>query len=175
MTATDTTMTALGKKIALVWDYFDGIGGEESYTFAPADKYTGKRLEDVKIGADLYGPLGWRSKYKKIEVTKTAKVGDEDAYVVTFEPEKGSKFTEYYSTKTFLLLKREGSIPSSTGGPTIPYTVTYEDYRDVDGIKLPFKTTNSSPSNGSIVTKLISVKHNVPVEDSIFKPRTLKL
>ncbi len=175
MTATDTTMTALGKKIALVWDYFDGNGGEESYTFAPADKYTGKRLEDVKIGADLYGPLDWRSKYKKIEVTKTAKVGDEDAYVVTFEPEKGSKFTEYYSTKTFLLLKREGSIPSSTGGPTLPYTVTFEDYRDVDGIKLPFKTTNSSPSNGSVVTKLISVKHNVPVEDSIFKPRTLKL
>lgn len=173
--ATDTTLTALNKKIALIREYFDGTTGEESYTFSLSDKYTGKRLEDVRIGADFYGPLDWKSNYKKIEVIRTAKVGDEDAYVVVFEPEKGSKFTEYYSTKTFLVLKREGSIPSSTGGPTIPYSATYEDYRDVDGVKIAFKSTNVSPSNGSIVTRLISVKHNVPVDDDLFKPRTLKL
>jgi len=94
---------------------------------------------------------------------------------VVFEPEAGTKFTEYYSTKTFLPLKRDGVIPSSTGGPSMPYSVTYSDYRDVDGVKIPFVTVNSSVSNGSIVTKLTSVKHNQAIEDSIFKPRTLKL
>jgi CubicO group peptidase (beta-lactamase class C family) len=173
--ATETTMTALGKKIALVWEYFDGTTGEQATTFTQSDKYTGKRLEDVKIGSDFYGALDWKSRYKKVDVTKIAKVGDEDAYVVVFEPEAGSRYTDYYSTKTFLLLKREGIIPSSTGGPSLPYTVTYSDYRDVDGVRVPFLSVNSSISNGNIVTKITSVKHNQEVDDSIFKPRTLKL
>ncbi|MGD9629551.1 MAG: serine hydrolase domain-containing protein [Pyrinomonadaceae bacterium] len=174
-TATDTTMTALGKKIALVWEFFDGEGGEESYTFGPVDKFTGKRLDDIKVGADFYGPLDWESKYKKIEVAKIAKVGGEEAYVVNFEPVQGSKFTEYYSTKSFLLLKREGIIPSSTGGPSLPYAVTYSDYRDVDGVKLAFRSVSYSPSNGNIVTRMLTIRHNMPIDDGLFKPRILKL
>lgn len=171
--ATETTMTALGKTIATGFEYFDGTGGEELYSFAPVDRYTGKRLDDVKLGSDFYGGLEWKSKYKKVDVTRVGKVGDEEAYIVTFEPEKGSKFTEYYSTKTFLLLKREGSIPSSTSSVSTPYSITYSDYRDVDGIKLPFKTVSFSPGNGSVVTTLKEVKHNVLVDDALFKSRKL--
>ena len=97
------------------------------------------------------------------------------AIAVVFEPEGGSKFTEFYSTKSFLLLKRDGVIPSSTGGPSLPYSVTYSDYRDVDGVKVPFLSINTSISNGSVVTRLTSVKHNQEIDDAIFKPRVLKL
>ncbi len=54
--ASETTMTALGKTIATGWDYFDGTNGEEAYSFAPAEKFSGKRLDDA---------------FKKIEVTGT--------------------------------------------------------------------------------------------------------
>lgn len=172
--ATETTMTALGKTIAKGFDYFDGTNGEESYSFAPSEKYTGKRLEDVKLASDFYGILDWKTNYKKIEIDRLAKVGDEEAYAVSFEPENGTKFTEYYSTKTFLLLKREGVQTSSTSSVQIPYTVTYSDYRDIDGVKLPFKTVSSSVGNGNIVTTVKEVKHNVPVDDAIFAPRKLK-
>lgn len=171
--ATETTITALGKTIATGFDYFDGTGGEEVYSFSPADKYTGKRLEDVRLAADFYAGLDWKSKYKKVEIVSLGKVGDEESYVVSFEPEKGSKFSEYYSTKTFLLLKREGSIPLSTSSVTVPYSITFSDYRDVDGIKIAFKTTNYTATNGSIVTVLKDVKHNVPIAESVFKPRKL--
>ena len=173
--ATETTMTALGKKIALVWEYFDGTAGEQATSFTPEDKLTGKRLEDARLGADMYAMLDWKTKFKKIDVKKIDKVGDEEAYLVEFEPVAGSKYTEFYSTKTFLQLKRTGSIPSSTGGPSIPFTMTYSDYRDVDGVKIPFNMVSSSITNGTIVTKVKTVKHNVPVDDAIFKPRTLKL
>ena len=171
--ATETTITALGKTIATGFDYFDGTSGAEVYSFAPVDKYTGKRLEDIKLASDFYAGLDWKSKYKTIEIVSLGKVGDEEAYVVSFEPEKGSKFSEYYSTKTFLLLKREGSIPLSTSSVTVPYTITFSDYRDVDGIKIAFKTTNYTAGNGSIVTVLKDVKHNVEIADSVFKSRKL--
>ena len=92
---------------------------------------------------------------------------------VVFEPEKGTKFTEYYSAKTFLMLKREGTIPSSTSSQTTPYSIRFEDYRDVDGVKLPFKQINNTAGNGDIVTVVTSVKHNVAIDDKIFAPRKL--
>jgi hypothetical protein len=169
--ATETTMTALGKTIATGFDFFDGTAGEEAYSFAPAEKYTGKRLEDVRSGADFYGILDWKTKYKTVDVTSIAKCGDEQCYAVAFTPEKGSKFTEYYSTKTFLPMKRDAVQVSSTSTVEVPYTLTYSDYRDVDGVKLPFKTTSFSVANGNIVTYIKTIKHNVPVDDSLFKPR----
>jgi len=169
--ATATTFTALNKTIGTGWDFFDGTGGEEVYSFAPVDKYSGKRLEDIRIGADLYAPLDWKTAFKKVEVTGSAKVGDEDAWVVSFESEKGTSFREYYSKKTFLLVKREGVISSSTSAVQLPYTSTFADYRTVDGVVLPFRVVTNSVSNGNVVSNIKSIKQNVPVADSIFAPR----
>ena len=171
--ATETKMSALGKEIATGWEFFDGNIAEEAYTFAPAQKFTGKRLEDIRISSDYYSILDWTSKYKTIKVDKIAKVGDEEVYAVVFEPEKGSKFTDYYSTKTFLLLKRDAVITSSTSSQVIPYTIRFEDYREVDGIKFPFRQINNTAGNGDIVTVVTSVKHNVPIDDGIFASKKL--
>ncbi len=171
--ATETTMTALGKTIAKGFNFFDGTNGEEVYTFAPVEKYAGKNLEDVKLDSDFYSILDWKTNYKTVEVKGTEKVGDEDCYVVEFTPEKGTKMTEYYSTKTFLLLKREGINTSSTSSSSVPYSVVYSDYRDVDGVKLPFKSVNSSVSMGDVVAVVKSVKHNVAIDDKTFAPRKL--
>ena len=86
-------------------------------------------------------------------------------------PKKGNAFTEYYSTKTFYLLKRDGVISLANSEQQIPYSTLYSDYRDVDGIKIPFRTVNNNIGNGNIVTTLKSVKHNVPLNDKLFAPR----
>ncbi len=164
---------AIGKEIAKSWEYFDGTSGEEATTFSPVEKLAGKRLEDTRLAADIHGMLDWKSKYKAITVKRIAKVGDEEAYAVEFEPEKGTKFTEYYSTKTFLMLKREGVVPSSTSSQSLPYTIVFSDYRNVDGVMIPFKQVNNTSSNGDIVTIFTSIKHNVPIEDKIFSSRKL--
>ncbi|MEP6945249.1 MAG: serine hydrolase [Acidobacteriota bacterium] len=172
--ASSTTMTALGKTIGTGWEYFDGSTGEEAYSFAPVEKYSGKHLEDIRLGSDLYAPLDWRANYKKIEINGIAKVDGEPAYVVAFQPEKGTAFKEFYSTKTFLLLKREGMTTSSTSPQAIPYSIVFSDYRDVDGIKLPFRSVSNNVSNGNIVSTVTSVKQNVPIDDKIFAPRKVK-
>lgn len=173
LSATETKLSAIGKEIATIWEYFDGAAGEDAYTFMPTQKHAGKRLEDARISSDFYSMLDWKSKFKTITIARMAKVGDEEAYAVVFEPEKASKFTEYYSAKTFLLIKREGTIPSSTSSQETPYTVRFEDYRDVDGIKMPFKQFNNTAGNGDVVTTITSVKHNVPIESKIFTSRKL--
>jgi len=172
--ATETTMFALGKKIATGWEYFDGTGGQEHYSFSPAEKYDGKRLEDIRLFSDFYAGLDWTTDYKKVEITGTGKVGDEEAFIVSFEPKAGTMFRQFYSKSSFLLLKHEGSVASSTNPSVIPFTIVYSDYRDIDGIKLAYKMVNNNPGNGDIVSTITSIKHNVDIKDAIFAARKLK-
>jgi CubicO group peptidase (beta-lactamase class C family) len=171
MAANDTTLTAAGKQIASVRDYFDGTGGGESYSFAGTDTYAGQRLEDIKLQSDFYGWLNWKNGLKSAEVKGTEKVGDEDVYVIAAHYEKASDITYYISTKTFLPLKIATLIVSSTSSQKTPSVQVLSDYRMVDGVMTSFKTTVKSPGMGTIVTYVKEVKNNVTIPDSVFKPK----
>ena len=43
----------------------------------------------------------------------------------------------------------------------------FEDYREVDGIKLPFITREESPY-GFVVLRMTEIKHNVPIDQNRF-------
>jgi CubicO group peptidase (beta-lactamase class C family) len=171
MAANDTTLTAAGKQIASVRDYFDGTGGGESYSFAGTDTYAGQRLEDVKLQSDFYGWLNWKNGLRSAEVKGTEKVGDEDVYVIAAHYEKASDITYYISTKTFLPLKIATLIVSSTSSQKTPSVQVFSDYRMVDGVMTAFKSTAESPGMGTIVTYIKEVKNNVTIPDSVFKPK----
>ncbi|MEP6903295.1 MAG: serine hydrolase, partial [Actinomycetota bacterium] len=169
--ANSATFTALNKPIATNFEYFDGTKGEDIVSFAPAETYTGQRLEDIKQDNDFYGLLNWKDGLKSAEVTGMDKVGDEDVYVVAFYPEKASDYTYYISAKTFLPLKKTSLIISSTSSQKLPVTQTFSDYRAVDGIILPFKAVSTNSSMGDVVTYVKEVKNNAAIPDSAFKPK----
>lgn len=171
MAATETILTAAGKQIATIHDYFDGTSGGESYSFATSDTYTGQRLEDVKLLSDFYGILNWNKSMKSAAVKGTEKVGDEETYVVVVSYEKANDVTYYLSTKTFLPLKITTIIASSTTGQKTPNSQVFGDYKMVDGVMTAFRSTTESPGMGTIVTYVKEVKNNVQIADSVFKPK----
>lgn len=173
--AQEATMFASGKTIATLFEYFDGANGGEEISFAPAERYSGKQLEDARIGANFYGLLDWKTLYKTAEFKGAGKVGDEDVYVVVFAPEKANKDTIYFSQKTFLPLKLESVSSSSTSSNSTPYSETYSDYRTVDGVMIPFKTVNSNAGNGDLILTVKEVKHNAAIDDKTFKPKEKKM
>lgn len=168
LAGSDISFIALGKKVAQVVTFFDGANGGEVMSFGPPENYSGKRLDDVRLGADFYDILSWKTNYKTITVKKIAKVGDEDAYVVERKGDKGTPVTDYVSTKSFLLLKRDSLIVSETAGIEIPQTQTFSDYRDVDGVMVAFKATSSNIANGDIVMRVLDVKFNADIPDTVF-------
>lgn len=172
--AQDLTLTALGKPIGTIFEYYDGARGGEDVSFAPSEKYSGKQLEDARINADFYGLLDWKTLYKTTDFRGASKVGGEDAYVVVFEPEKGNKDTIYFSQKTFLPLKLESVNSSPTSSVSLPYSETYSDYRAVDGVMIPFKTVNSDSSSGDLIITVKEVKNNAAIDDKMFKPQEKK-
>ena len=171
MSAAETNLTAIGKPIGWIFEYYDGAAGGEQTSFTSPDKLSGKALADARNNADFYGLIDWKKNYKTATIKSAAKVGDEDCFVVSFEPEAGNKDVLYFSRKTFLPLKLESASTITSAGIDLPYTETYADYRAIDGVMIPFKTTNTNVSNGDIVTTLKEVRHNVAVDDKVFKAR----
>ncbi|CAN5597776.1 hypothetical protein BH10ACI1_BH10ACI1_00270 [soil metagenome] len=169
LASTQMTFTALGKNIGTDFSYFDGTKGGEIVSFATAEIFTGKRLEDVKVESDFYGLVNWKS-VKKVEVMGTDKVGDEDVYKVVFRPENASEFTYFISQRSFLPLKKTSLVVSSTSSQSLPVTQTFSDYRAVDGVMLAFKTLMINPSMGDVVMYVKEVKQNVKIDDKMFKP-----
>lgn len=83
-----------------------------------------------------------------------AKVGDRDALVLSRNFDRGESYKLYFDAETGLLLRRNNTY--------------YEDYREVDGVKLPFVTKDESPY-GFVVLRMREIKHNVPIDKSRFE------
>jgi CubicO group peptidase (beta-lactamase class C family) len=169
LAASDMTLTALGKKIGTVVSFFDGAAGGEVMSFAPEETYSGKRLEDIKAGSDFYDVLSWKTNYKTLTVKRMGKVGGEDVYVLEKRSEKGTPVVDYISTKSFLVLRRDSVVVSETSSVELPETQSFSDYRNVDGVMVPFKTVSTNIANGDIVMQITDVKWDVDIPDSAFK------
>src|SRR5215213_11796273 len=163
LTASDMTFMALGRKIGTLVSYFDGSGGGEMLSFGPPEIYSGKRLEDIKASSDFYDVLNWKNSYKTITVKKMGKLGDEDVYILEKRSEKGTPVIDYVSTKSFLVLRRDSVVVSETSGIEIPQTELFSDYRNVDGVMMPFKVVSNNIANGDIVVRVTDVKFDVEI------------
>jgi CubicO group peptidase (beta-lactamase class C family) len=173
MSASEMTFTALGKKLGSMTTYFDGAAGGEWVSFAPAETYTGKRLADVKAGSDFYDVLNWKKNYSKITFKRMGKVGDEEVYIIERKNEQGTPITDYISTKSFFVLRRDSVIPNETAGIELPQTEQFSDFRNVDGVMVPFKLVSNNIANGDIVLRIIDLKFDVDVPETVFrKPPT---
>jgi len=89
--------------------------------------------------------------------------------VVEKRSEKGTPVIDYVSTKSFLLLRRDSLIVSETAGIELPQKQSFSDYREVDGVMIPFKTVSNNIANGDIVVRVMDVKFNVEIPDSVFR------
>jgi CubicO group peptidase (beta-lactamase class C family) len=169
LVGTELTFTALGKNIGSITSYFDGSAGGEVISFAPTETYTGKRLEDIKAGSDFYDVLNWKKNYHSITFKQMGKVGDEDVYIIVKKNEKGTPVTDYISTKSFLVLRRDSIVANETSGIELPQTEMFSDYRNVDGVMIPFKQVSNNIANGDIVLRVIDVKFNAELSDTVFR------
>jgi len=99
------------------------------------------------------------------KVTGIEKVGTHSAYVLEFSPEKKLLSRLYIDVDSKLIARTEDVFTTPEG----PYTVRLDmdDYRDVDGLKFPFRIKRTE--KGAIVNiRLTQVTVNPPLDDSLF-------
>lgn len=128
-------------------------------------------LAQVKQQADLYKDLTLKDQYSNLRVGNKQKVDDRDAWVVVGTNTITNKRERLlFDAETGLLLRRVVSTQTVLGQD--PVQTDYSDYREVDGVKLPFTiqitTLDADHSNQTRVFS--DIKQNVPVDDAKFDP-----
>jgi photosynthetic reaction center cytochrome c subunit len=126
---------------------------------------TGSELDGMKLDAQLSFPGSIKQDLTNWRVGNPDDVNGEDVQVLQGRGPRGLLGTFYFDTKTGLLVRMIRYSASPIG--RIPTQVDYDDYRDVSGIKFPFKYTFSW-LDGKDAFQLSDIKVNVPVEAAKF-------
>jgi len=92
-------------------------------------------------------------------------IGDREVQVVQGTGASGLNATLYFDSESGMLLRQIRFVDSPVG--RLPTQVDYSDYRDVNGVKVPFKWTLTWV-NGRDNYELSELRANVPVDASKF-------
>ncbi|HEV7859300.1 MAG TPA: c-type cytochrome [Pyrinomonadaceae bacterium] len=124
-------------------------------------------LPSLKRLTSFFGGITLKDQYTKARVVGKDKIGDREVYLMRAVNLEGNNERLYFDTQSGLLL-RSVSVERTNIVP-IPEQIDFDDYRDVDGVKLPFtiQVYNIDPSAGA-TRKFTEIKHNVPVDDAKF-------
>lgn len=145
---------------------FDGSVAWENNPIQGLRERTGAELADTKLDAEFYRDLKLKQLYPKMELSGKEKVGERTAYLVIATPAEGSTEKFYFDVESGLLIRQDSERESPEG--KVPVQIFVEDYRDVDGIKIPFRIRQVLPQF-EMMLKISEVKHDGPVDDAAFK------
>jgi len=125
----------------------------------------GNDLDGAAIDADLHLAAHLKQMFSQTEVRETAKIGDRDAYLVVGERTGKPPIDLYFDQQTGLLLRLVRYGETALG--RLPTQIDYADYRDTDGVTIPYRWTLARPS-GRFTIQVSEVQQNVPVDDGKF-------
>jgi len=149
---------------------YQGFNGTTGWVKTPAGQreMNAAELASIKKQADLYKDVARAADYSKLAVAGKETIAGREAYVVEAMNAAGKAERLFFDLETGLLVRRV-VLTETVLGPD-PEQTDYEDYRDIDGLKLPLTVRVSYLDDSHLGTtrKIIEIKHNVPVEDAKF-------
>ncbi|MDQ3010365.1 MAG: DUF620 domain-containing protein, partial [Acidobacteriota bacterium] len=111
--------------------------------------------------------LQLKEPYPRLGVGGVEKVGDRDAYVLRGSLPDKRRVRYYFDKESGLLVRRVVQTETVIG--VDPEQTDYEDYRDVDGVKVAHTIrTVYLDTNYNSTRKFTEVKHNAKVDDAQF-------
>jgi hypothetical protein len=159
-------LTSLGAGPMQIDQRFDGTTGYVLDSLQGDRPISGNQLDNMKNGAFPHPFLSYKAQGTTVTLAGKEKAGDRDAYVLVFEPTAGSPVRTYIDAETYLpVMTRVKTTLPQVG--ELEQTSHTTDYRDVGGVKVPYKIEVSSAVQ-SFTILVSKVENNVPVDDKIF-------
>jgi len=99
-------------------------------------------------------------------LTGSEKIGERDAFVLLLKGQGGTLSRLFIDAGSYLPLKSIVKLEVPQIGE-VEQTTEFSDYREVDGIKVPFEVhANSAVQTSRIV--ITKVEHNAKIDDAMF-------
>jgi hypothetical protein len=149
-------------------DNITAFNGKEGWLGAPhrpTRDMHGPDIDGASMDADLHLATHLKQMFSKVETRGNEKIGDRDAYLVVGQQESKPPLRLYFDAQSGLLLRlvRYGETPLGR----LPTQIDYADYREVNGVKVPFRWTLARPS-GRFTIQAKEIKDNVAVDEAKF-------
>jgi photosynthetic reaction center cytochrome c subunit len=146
---------------------FDGRAGwlKTPLTVLPEYALTGGELDGARLDAQLTFPGQIKQLLTSWRVGNPISIAKRTVSVVQGNGPRGMVATLYFDRETGLLTRLVRYARTPIG--RAPTQIDYSDYRDVDGIKIPFRWTMGW-LDGLDTYQLTEVKLNVPVDAAKF-------
>jgi hypothetical protein len=120
---------------------YDGVNGWKLRPYLnrlEVEPYTADEMKAASMQSELDGALvDYAAKGTRIELVGTEKVEDRNTYKLKLTLKSGDVTHVWVDAQTFLETKIEGQ-PRRLDGTYHPVEVYYRDYRNVNGLEIPF-------------------------------------
>ena len=160
-------LSAFGAGPLTIDQRFDGQNGYVLDSLQGNRDVTGNQLDNMRNSGFPHAFLDYKAMGFSPKLQGKEKVGAGEAYVIVFEPAKGSAVRQFIDAQSMLPVKFSLTVNVPQLGQDVEQTTMLEDYKDVDGVKVPFKLSSSSSVQSFTVT-LDKVTHNVEVDEKLF-------
>jgi photosynthetic reaction center cytochrome c subunit len=149
-------------------DNITAFNGQEGWLGAPnrpTRDMHGSDIDGASIDADLHFATDLKKMFTQVETRGNEKIDDHDTYLVIGRREGKTPLRLYFDAQSGLLLRLVRYGETALG--LMPTQIDYADYRDLNGVKVPFRWTLARPS-GRFTIQAKDMKQNVAVDDEKF-------
>jgi hypothetical protein len=163
-------LSAVGAGELTVDQRFDGTAGIVMDSMQGNRDIAGNQLENMKNAMFPSPFLDYKERGVTVELGAKEKVGARDAYLLTTRSKTGSVVRQWIDAETYLPLKVAVKVEIPQMGE-VEQATEFSDFRDVDGLKVPFTVKSSSAAQNFTIT-VTKVEHNGKIDEALFsKPK----
>jgi hypothetical protein len=155
-------LTPRGINPESVWDMVQG---------KPVARPAQLAAETREVEGDFDGVLvGWRDKGHTVTLEGREALPGGDTYKLKVTLKSGLARTVYLDAQTYLDRRHDGVL-NLPGNRQFDVTISFDNWRDVEGVKFPFDITEERTGKEPVVTLVTytdKIELNVPMDDGLF-------
>lgn len=144
---------------------FNGHEGWLGMPGRPLREMHGSDLDGAAIDADLHLATHLKQMFTQMEVRESEKIDNRATFELVGQREGKPPIQLYFDQESGLLVRLVRYGDTALGW--LPTQIDYADYREVDGVKIPYRWTLARPS-GRFTIQITELKQNMPVDDAKF-------
>jgi photosynthetic reaction center cytochrome c subunit len=144
---------------------FDGRAGWSIVPGQPPREMSDADIAVARIDADLQLPLHIREMFPELRIEYPEEIGGRTTLILIGIREGQPPVKLYFDQQSSLLVRLVRYAESPLG--RLPSQIDYADYREVDGVQIPFRVTSSGPGSSSTI-QIEQVRQNIEIDGTRF-------
>jgi len=147
----------------------DGLKGQRKTPYLPMIELRGKYLEQARLAhpGAVFGD--WRDFYSSIQFLRADERNDKKVFVLQMSGKEVPPVRAVVDAQTGDLLQSQTSVLRFGTVMQLPETTVYEDYREVHGLRIPFRIVTNNNYSGRTELEIEQIEINLKRRDSYFR------